>query len=213
MPTIEQAHNWYPDEDGVHGFAHVLRVYHLAERLARAENADLEIVRAAALLHDIDSSQLAGNPYTRQQHHQASADFAGQVLAQEGWPAARIIAVQHAIRAHRFRGRNEQPQTLEAKILFDADKLDAIGAIGTVRALAYAFLAGQPAYQRPSSRFARNGEKEPGEAHSAYHEYIFKLRKLNDRLFTPSARQLALKRHHLMVEFFEQLKAEIEGQA
>jgi len=92
MPTIEQAHNWYPDEDGVHGFAHVLRVYHLAERLARAENADLEIVRAAALLHDIDSSQLAGNPYTRQQHHQASADFAGQVLAQEGWPAARIIA-------------------------------------------------------------------------------------------------------------------------
>ena len=60
MPTIESARSWYPVNDPVHGFDHVLRVYHLAEQLALAEGADLEIVRAAALLHDAESEQWAG---------------------------------------------------------------------------------------------------------------------------------------------------------
>ena len=52
MPTLEQARQWYPEQDPVHGWDHILRVYHMAERLALAEGADLEIVHAAALLHD-----------------------------------------------------------------------------------------------------------------------------------------------------------------
>jgi uncharacterized protein len=220
--TIEKARTWYPGSDPVHGFEHVLRVYRMAERLAEAEGADWEIIRAAVLLHDAEGAsqnQSNKNEITdlfdqkdaRNEHHQASAEFAGQVLAQDGWPDERIQAVKHAIRAHRFRDDRDQPQTLEAKILFDADKLDAIGAIGVARAIAYAARAGQPVYANASQRFIEMGEREPGEPHSAYHEYLFKLRHLQERLHTPSARKIAEERHRYMTDFFSRLGLEIDG--
>jgi uncharacterized protein len=211
MPKIEQARSWYHDADPVHGFDHVLRVYHLAERLAMSEGADLEIVRAAVLLHDAESSDPEGENTERTVHHQAAADFARQILQAEGWPEARIAAVQHCIRAHRFRDDSEQPQTLEAKILFDADKLDAIGAIGVARAIAYAARDGQPAFRQPSERFLKTGEKEPGEGHSSYHEFIFKLQKLKERMYTSSGRALAEERNRFMSEFYKRLQAELLG--
>jgi uncharacterized protein len=213
MPTIEQARDWYPADDPVHGFDHVLRVYAMAERLAKAEGADLEIVRAAALLHDAGDgfAAQADDPALRQGHQHASAEFAARMLRLEGWPEARISAVQHCIRAHRFRDDSEPPITLEAKVLFDADKLDAIGAIGAARALAFALHAGQPAYAPPSEQFLRSGQTEPNEPHSAYHEYRFKLVKLKDRLFTPTAREIAEERHQMMVDFFERLAKESGG--
>jgi uncharacterized protein len=212
MPTIEEARQWYPDADPVHGFDHVLRVYRLAERLARLEGADEQIVLAAVLLHDAQGGS-AGQAASRLDHQHASAEFAGQVLMAEGWPEARIAAVQHCIRAHRFRDQREQPATLEAQVLFDADKLDAIGAIGVARAVAYAALAGQPAYASPSPHFLQGGGLALGEPHSAYHEYLFKLRKLIARLYTPTARAIATERHAYMAEFFERLEKEIQGQA
>ena len=218
MPTIDSARPWYPAGDAVHGFDHVLRVYRMAERLALAEGADLEIVRAAALLHDAVPPQPAApepGPQAgeRAAHHHASAGFAAQALRQEGWPEARIRAVQHCIRSHRFRDASQPPATLEAQVLFDADKLDAIGAIGVARAVAYAAQAGQPAYQTPSAHFLQTGECQPGEAHSAYHEYLFKLRALKQRLYTTSARQLAEERHRVMEQFFERLELEMSGDA
>jgi uncharacterized protein len=212
MPTIEEARHWYPDADPVHGFDHVLRVYRLAERLARFEGADAQIVLAAVLLHDAQGSS-AGQAAARLDHQHASAEFAGQVLQAEGWPAERIAAVQHCIRAHRFRDEHEQPATLEAQVLFDADKLDAIGAIGVARAVAYAALAGQLAYADPSPRFLESGQLAPGEPHSAYHEYLFKLRKLKERLYTPAAREIADQRHAFMMEYFDRLGKEIRGRA
>jgi uncharacterized protein len=212
MPTIEEARHWYPDVDPVHGFDHVLRVYRLAERLARFEGADAQIVLAAVLLHDAQGSS-AGQAAARLDHQHASAEFAGQVLQAEGWPAERIAAVQHCIRAHRFRDEHEQPATLEAQVLFDADKLDAIGAIGVARAVAYAALAGQLAYADPSPRFLESGQLAPGEPHSAYHEYLFKLRKLKERLYTPAAREIADQRHAFMMEYFDRLGKEIRGRA
>jgi uncharacterized protein len=216
MPTIEQASHWYPRRDPVHGFDHVLRVVRLAERLAQAEGADLEIVRAAALLHDAQSDDPLvssdSSAAVREAHHHASAAFAARVLRAEGWPEERIAAVQHCIRAHRFRDRREPPQTLEAQILFDADKLDAIGAIGAARAVAYAAQDGLPAYSTPSEQFRRTGQKEPGEIHSAYHEYLFKLSKLEERLYTPSARLIAAGRHRFLESFFQQIIAEIDGE-
>ena len=208
MPTIEQARAWYTDSDPVHDFDHVLRVYRMAERLAEAEGADLSIVRAAALLHDAEGATPGHE--SRADHHYASAEFAAQVLAAEGWDAARIAAVQHCIRAHRYRG-TEAPQTLEAKVLFDADKLDVLGAIGAARAIGYATLAGTPWYEQPSQQFLQTGKEVEGESHSAYHEHLFKLRKVRDRMFTASARAIAEERLDYLDTFFERLIDEWNG--
>jgi uncharacterized protein len=209
VPTLEQARSWYPQDDPVHGFDHVGRVYRLAEWLAEAEGADLEIVRAAALLHDA-GGRLDGE---RISHQHASAEFARSTLLSEGWVEERIEAVLHAIRAHRFRDRSEPPLTLEAQVLFDADKLDAIGAIGAARAVAYAAVVGCPAYFPPSRRFLESGELEPGELHSAYHEFHFKLQRILERLHTSTARQVAVERQQVMAAFFERLAEECAGWA
>jgi uncharacterized protein len=213
MPTIEQARRWYPDHDPVHGFDHVLRVYHLAGQLAKAEGADLEVVRASALLHDTRielGDESSSEQEQRSNHHNQSALFAARILEAEGWPEERIAAVRHCILAHRFRDISTQPQTLEAMVLFDADKLDAIGAIGVARAIAFAVQAGQPFYAQPSPDFMEIGWSQPGEPHSAFHEYVFKLLKIRDRLYTATARKMAELRQIRMVEFFEALALEVK---
>ena len=210
MPTMEQAQEWYRGVDAVHDFSHIQRVYHMAERLALAEGADLEIVHAAALLHDSRGTMPGSGE--RAEHHLASAVFAAEVLAAEGWPQARIEAVQHCIRAHRFRDEREQPQTIEAKVLFDADKLDVLGAVGVMRTIGYAVLAGEPIYEQPSQTFLATGEAEPGEPHSAYHEYLFKLRKIRNVLFTDTARAVAGERDAYLAGFFDRLAAESRGE-
>lgn len=210
MPTIEEAQKFYPPSDGVHGFDHVLRVYHMAEKIGRAEDADIEILHAAALLHDAQGSHPAGGG--RANHHEQSAEFAAEVLHKEGWSAEKIMQVQECIRGHRFRNTGKPPESLEARVLFDADKLEVLGAIGVARTIAYAMQAGQPHYAPVSDQFMKTGEKLPGEPHSAYHEYIFKLRNVKDRMFTATGKKIAEQRHQFLVVFFEQLKAEMEGE-
>jgi uncharacterized protein len=210
MINLEEAKKWYQNADAVHDFAHIERVYRMSERLARAEGADLEIVHAAALLHDADGT--APGSAARLEHHLRSAALAGEVLKKEGWPEDRIAAVQHCVRAHRYRDDREPPATIEAKCLFDADKLDVLGAIGAVRVTLYAALAGMPLYAEPSVQFLETGMEAPGELHSAYHEYLFKLRNVEKRLYTVTARQLARQRSEYLKEFFSQLMAEINGE-
>ncbi len=209
MPSIEQARGWYSSSDPVHDFDHILRVYRMAERLGPAEGADLRILRAAALLHDAEGT-MPGSA-ERSSHHLASADFAARVLAEEGWGEEDIAAVQHCIRAHRFRGTGEGPQTAEARTLFDADKLDVLGAVGVARVVAYAALNGQPVYAQPSAQFLASGVKEPGEPHSAYHEFLFKLVKIKERLFSAAAREIAVEREAYLSEYFQRLAAEMDG--
>ncbi len=211
MLTLEGARSWYPEVDPVHGFDHIERVFRMAEKLAVLEGADLEIVHAAALLHDSRGSD--PNSGERMSHHEASALFAKQVLREEGWPEEKIRAVQHCIRAHRYRGdRENAPQTIEAKVLFDADKLDVLGAVGVARTIGYAVQAGQPIFAEPSEQFVETGEKVAGEPHSSYHEYLFKLSKVKDRLFTESAQKIAEARDAFLREFYEQLKAEVRAE-
>lgn len=212
MPSIEQARDWYPENDPVHGFDHVMRVYHTAEHLAAEMGADLEIVRAAALLHDAEGAAPDSPGSGRSTHEQSSAQFARSVLEAEGWGDARIAAVEHCIRAHRYRGA-EPPDSLEAKILFDADKIDVLGAFGIARTIAYAVQAGQPVYSPPSERFRREGSREPGEPHSAYHEYLFKLRRVAGRLHTPGAAEIARARVEVLDRFFKALADEAEWKA
>jgi uncharacterized protein len=210
MPSIELAETWYDPNDPVHGFDHALRVYKMAEILGTELGADLEILRAAALLHDA-SGAAPGVVGSRSSHEEGSAEFARQILLQEGWDEERIAAVQHCIRTHRFRNK-EDPESLEAKILFDADKLDVLGAFGVARTIGYAVQAERPIFSQPSDQFLAEGTKEPGELHSAYHEYLFKLRHVKDRLFTQPAKKIAENRHQLLVQFFEQLAAEAIGE-
>jgi uncharacterized protein len=210
MPTIDQAREWYADRDPVHGFDHVLRVLRLVERIGPELGADAELLHAAALLHDAaDAAPVEGGG--RASHELTSAVFAGEILQEEGWPEERIQAVQHCIRAHRFRS-SEIPQTLEAKVLFDADKLDVVGAFGVSRTLGYAQQAGQPVYAEPSASFLKSGKHEPGESHSAYHEYLFKLSHIIERLHTEPARRIAAERFQVLEAFFEQLAAEARGE-
>jgi uncharacterized protein len=206
MPTVEQARSWYEEHDPVHGFDHAMRVYALAEELGTEMNADLDVLRAAALLHDA-SGAAPGEGGTRGSHEQVSANFARRVLLDEGWEEAKIAAVEHCIRTHRFRNQ-ESPQTLEAKILFDADKLDVVGAFGVARTIGYAIQAKTPIFSEPSEQFMIDGSKEPDEKHSAYHEYLFKLRRVKDRLYTEPAKRIASHRHKVLVQFFDQLAAE-----
>ena len=210
MLSLENARSWYANTDAVHDFSHIERVYKMSERLAQAEGADLEIVHAAALLHDADGTTPGSQ--ARLEHHLRSAEFASVILKQEGWPQERILAVQHCIRAHRFRGDHEPPQSIEAKCLFDADKLDVLGAIGAVRVVVYAALAGTPFYSQPSRQFIETGKEIEGELHSAYHEHLFKLKKVESRLFTQTAKELARARSQYLDEFFTQLIAEINGE-
>jgi uncharacterized protein len=211
MPTIEEARGWYSATDPVHGFDHVLRVYRLAERIGEALGADLEILRAAALMHDA-SGAYPGDESGRASHERRSAEFAREVLVAEGWNETGVEAVLHCIRAHRYRGE-EQPDSLEAQILFDADKLDVLGAFGVARTIGYAVQAGQPVFAAPSGQFITTGVEQPGEPHSAYHEYLFKLRHVSDRLYTQPARELAQARERVMTAFFDGLVAEAEGRA
>ncbi len=212
MITVEEAKSWYEGADEVHSFEHVLRVKAMAERIGRVEGADLEIIEAAAYLHDSRGASPAEGGKERKEHHIASAEFAGEVLTSKGWSQERIEAVQHCIRAHRFRHNGERPESLEAQCLFDADKLDVLGAVGAARTIAYAVLAGQPVYAQPSQHFLETGEKEPGEPHSSYHEYLFKLRKVKDQLFTRTGRAIAQERHLFLERFYEQLIAEYRGE-
>lgn len=211
MPTIEKARAYYAAADPVHDFDHILRVLALAERIGLAEGADMEVLRAAVLLHDISGAK-PGDDHGRATHHHASADLAREALRGEGWPEDRLEAVLHCIRAHRFRG-DETPQSLEAKILFDCDKLDVLGAIGVARAMAYAALAGQPLTGEPSERFKTTGEKEADEPHTPYHEFLFKLSRIKDRLHTLSARAIAEERHRYLAGYFDRLAREVKGEA
>jgi uncharacterized protein len=203
--TIKEARQYYRGADAVHDFDHVLRVLVMAERLAREEGADLEIVRTAALLHDVARGH---GDRLSVDHAQAGAEFAQRLL--QGQPAEKVEAVTHAIAAHRFRG-GPAPQTLEAKVLHDADKLDAIGAIGVARAFAFGGHEGQRLWAEVSPDYQEN--QDTRHEHTPVHEYQIKLVKIRERLLTESARHLATARHLFMVAYFEQLELEVRGLA
>jgi uncharacterized protein len=201
--SVEQARALYTEGDAAHRFDHVLRVTALAVKIAQAEGADVEIVRAAALLHDI------GLDKGRERHEVIAARRAYQILA--GQPREKVEAVAQAIRSHRFRA-GPPPQTLEAKCLFDADKLDAIGAIGVARAFAFGGAAGQRLWANVPQGYDER-ERNAGGEHTPIHEFVVKLSKIKDRLTTETGRRIGETRHNFMVAFFAQLEAEVDGEA
>ncbi|HEY4688404.1 MAG TPA: HD domain-containing protein [Anaerolineae bacterium] len=207
MITIDAARVLYPESrDPAHDFDHVLRVTAMAERIARAEGADVEIVRAAALLHDVARGDASGRD-----HAEVAAERARETL--KGHPSLKVEAVAQAILQHRYRS-GPPPQSLEARCLFDADKLDAIGAIGVARVFAYTGVLGRRLWGAAApdyvERFTR-GAAQPGE-HTAHHEFVVKLSRLRDLLMTATGRAIAEERHAVMVSFFERLAREARGE-
>ncbi len=207
MITIEFARTLYPaDADSAHDFDHVLRVVAMANRIARAEGADQDVVQAAALLHDI------GLDEGRAGHETSAANRAKEILSAQGYDAAFCSSVAHAIESHRFRS-GPVPQTLEAKVLFDADKLDAIGAIGVARAFAFGAHRGQKLWGEVPPDYVDQSDGVEGDPrqHTAVHEFHVKLSKIKERMLTATGQQIATDRHTFMVKFYEQLELEVTG--
>ena len=127
-------------------------------------------------------------------------------------------AVAHAIEAHRFRAE-PAPTTLEAQVLSDADKLDAIGAIGVARAYAYAGAHGTALWKLPWQAIAGgkgDAVRSPDDLGGDYtpvHEFVYKLDRIPDRLYTATARTIAAERQRFMRAFFDRLDEEAMGKA
>lgn len=203
MIRIEEARDYYRGAEGSHDFDHVLRVLALAERIAQTEGGDLEVVRAAALLHDIAR---ADERTSGEDHALVGAERARQILI--GHPPEKVEAVAHAIAAHRFRC-GPYPATPEARALFDADKLDAMGAIGVARAFAHAGACGRSLWAPLKTARA---EGEEATDYTPVHEFAVKLSRLRDILTTETGRAIAGDRHAFMEAFFARLEAEVRGE-
>jgi uncharacterized protein len=204
--AVDAARTHYRAADSAHDFDHVLRVLRLAYRIAEAEGAELETVHDAALLHDVGRARARSEGLD---HAVVGAEMAHKILA--GQESQHVNAVAETIRTHRYRS-GSRPTTLEAKVLFDADKLDAIGAIGVARAYALGGARGQRLWAplNDVSELLDRGD-EP-DAHTPVHEYAVKLVRLRDILYTRTGRELAEARHRFMVAFFEQLGREVRGE-
>ena len=204
-----EAKKHFNNSRGSHDFSHVERVLKMALHIGKKAGANLEILKLAAILHDVER-QNEDKIKGKIDHAISGAETAKEILRKYNYKENIIAAVYHCIATHRFR--NElKPKTLEAKILFDADKLDSIGAVGIGRAFLF---AGENKAKLHNSH-KKDSEiiqtKEYSKEDTAYREYLVKLRYIKNRLLTPEGRRLAKERHDFMVEFFKRMKQEMEG--
>ncbi|SMD07667.1 HD domain-containing protein [Rhizobium sp. RU36D] len=175
-------------DDGAHDVAHILRVFRNAMKIASAEGGDPRLLAAAVLLHDCVSVEK--NSPLRTQASRLAAEKAATILSDLGWNAADIDAVAHAITTHSFSA-NLAPQTLEARILQDADRLDAIGMVGAARCFYIAGRMGSALYD-PADPLAENRALD--DKAFAIDHFEVKLFKLTDGFQTATGRQMALER-------------------
>ncbi len=191
---------------GSHDWGHTLRVTQLCERIGVEEGADMDVLTVAAYLHDIGRRhQDASNGIVC--HAEKGAEMAQPIVDALPLTQDQKDNIVHCIRAHRFRG-NHPPKTTEAKVLFDADKLDAIGAIGVARAYLFAGEVGARLHNPgiDVSETAPYSKEDTG-----FREYKLKLCKIRDRILTEEGKRLANERHDFMEQFFERFINEYEG--
>jgi len=189
--------------DPAHDFLHVLRVTANAERIGRASGADLDVVIPAALLHELWSYP-KGHPESHLSG-EVCADHAAVVLDDSGCPAARAVSIVTCIREHPF-SRGLVPSTLEGKVMQDADRLDAIGAIGIARCMATCAEMKRPLYS-PVDPFCQ--DRVPDDKAWGLDHFYRKLLKIPGALHTGAARELARDRLTAMESFLAQLAREI----
>jgi uncharacterized protein len=186
IDTIRQYVKEVLNQPGSHGLDHVLRVEYLCRVIGKEEHADMKVLIPAALFHDI------ARPVEKEKgipHEEAGALMAERYLRSIRYDEERIPEITHAIRTHRYRSF-KKPETLEARILSDADKLDAMGAVGIART------------------FIRAGEHH-GEIGDAVDHMHDKLLNLNSLMYTGAAKKIAEERHRVLGAFLQELTGEI----
>lgn len=192
--------------DSSHDCEHVYRVLYTALRLAEAEQGvDCDILIAACLLHDIGREAQFKDPKVC--HAEEGSKMARSFLPGIGWDERCARHVCDCIRTHRFRSY-DPPASIEAKILFDADKLDVTGAMGVARTLIYQGQVGAPLYTVSGGGVCAGTDKECPE--SFYKEYHNKLKDIHTLLYTDEAKRIARQRGGISAEFMSALEREVD---
>ena len=202
----EEAGAYFRRARGSHDWDHTERVYRLCLRIGRKEKADLRVLELAALLHDIGREE-EDRSNGKICLGRTGAALAQVILERHGLDRASVRAVVHCIRTHRFRKR-AVPRTLEARILFDADKLDSIGAVGVGRAFLF---AGEVGARLHDKAIDVKKTKPYTREDTAYREYLVKLGRVKDRMTTREGKRIAVERHRFMAAFFDRLNKETDG--
>lgn len=200
-----------------HSLDHVFRVYNLCLLISKYEkDVDMEVLIPAALLHDIARVKESKDNTGEVDHAVLGSIMAEDILRNLHYNEEKIEKIKHCISAHRFRTGNE-PKTIEAKILFDADKLDAIGAVGIARSFMLAGQFGQRLTRCDSvdeylkSNTVENGRLKDVSKHTPFIEYEVKFKKIPEKLYTQKAKEISIDRLNYMKEFFDKLNDEIDG--
>lgn len=200
-----------------HNLDHVFRVCNLCLLISKDEkDADLEVLIPSALLHDIARVEESKDKTGELDHAILGSEIAEDILRKLQYEEDKIEKIKHCIISHRFRTGNE-PNTLEARILFDADKLDVIGASGVARTFMLSGQFGQRLIvdetlnEYLESNTVENGRIKDVSKHTPFIEYEIKFKKIPDKLYTKKAKEIGKERLEFMEGFFNRLKLEIDG--
>jgi len=192
--------------DSAHDEHHVYRVLNSAMEIAdHCEAVDMDVLIAACLLHDIGREQQFKDPTLC--HAEIGSEMAYEFLLSRGWSSQKAAHVKECISAHRFRSDNT-PQSIEAKILFDADKLEACGAVGIARTLIYNGQTDDPLYTLDDSGNIIENVVAP-ENTSFVQEYNYKLKNVYNTFYTEHAMKIGKKRQKTAIDFYNGLIDEI----
>ena len=194
-------------QDSAHDMHHIYRVLNSAMDIQRYEApVDIDVLVAACLLHDIGREKQFED-LENTCHAQIGGEMAYDYLLARGWAAQKAKHVKECISTHRFR-KQDTPDSIEAKILFDADKLDASGAIGIARTLIYGGQVTEPLYimeEDGSIKIDDGG----AEISSFFQEYNYKLKQVYGSFYTKRAQEIAQERQKTAISFYDDLLAEI----
>lgn len=201
-----------------HKLDHSLRVYNLCLYLAKGKNIDMEVLEAAALLHDIGGAKETADPSGKICHATEGAKMVKPILKKLGFPKEKIKHVQDCIKTHRYK-THRNPKTKEAKILFDADKLDALGAIGVARGFVWVGKNNANIYRKADiKKYAKenlcgkiDGRIQNKTKHSPQIEFETKLRNLPKKLYNKKAKEIAKARLRFQKDFLARMEKEIKG--
>jgi uncharacterized protein len=202
----KEARGYFRSARGSHDWDHTERVLQLCLGIGKKETADLMVLRLAAVLHDIGRGE-EDSSNGKICHGERGAELARKILETHGLSRDIIDRIVHCIETHRFR-RKRIPESLEAKILFDADKLDSIGAVGIGRAFLF---AGEVGARLHDPDIIVHRTKPYTREDTAYREFLVKLSKIKGRMFTREGKRIARERHKFMVAFFGRLNKETRG--